>query len=161
AMKSDKIASEFMEKLYGRNVAVGFTFFIIWTALASTFVMTLGYSRILYAAARNGDFFKIFGRLNPRGRYPTVALLSLGTLTALFCFRPLDEVISTAVIVRILIQFLGQIFGLHLLRTTRPDVALPFRMWLYPLPSIVAAVGWIFVLIVQYQYLVPALAVLI
>jgi len=161
AMKSENIAAEFMERLYGRHIAVGFTFFIIWTALASTFVMTLGYSRILYAAARNGDFFRIFGRLNPRGRFPTVALLSLGTLTALFCFRPLDEVINTAVIVRIIIQFLGQIFGLHLLRNTRPDVPLPFRMWLYPLPSIVAAVGWIFILVVKNEYLAPALAVVL
>lgn len=160
AMKSENIAAEFMEILYGRNVAVGFTFFIIWTALASTFVMTMGYSRILYAAARNGDFFSAFGHLHPRGRYPTVALLSLGVLTAVFCFIPLQVVIETAVIVRIFVQFLGQIFGLHLLRTTRPDIKLPFRMWLYPLPSLIATLGWLFILVAKYDYLPAALAVL-
>ncbi len=159
-MESKNIAADFMEILYGRNVAVGFSFFIIWAALASVFVMTLGYSRILYAAARNGDFFRVFGYLNPRGKYPTVALLSLGLLTGAFCFVSLEVVISAAVVVRIFVQFLGQIFALHLLRTTRGDVVMPFRMWLYPLPSLIAAVGWIFVLIAQYQLLPVALGVI-
>ncbi len=158
-MESKNIAADFMEILYGRNVAVGFSFFIIWAALASVFVMTLGYSRILYAAARNGDFFNAFGHLNPRGSYPTVALVSLGALTGVFCFFSLDAVISAAVVVRIVVQFLGQIAGLHLLRKTRPDVALPFRMWLYPLPSIIAALGWMFVLVAQFKFLPIALAV--
>jgi amino acid transporter len=158
-MDSKNIAADFMEILYGRNVAVGFSYFIIWAALASVFVMTLGYSRILYAAARNGDFFRVFARVNPRGRYPTVALLSLGALTAVFCFFSLGDVIAAAVVVRIVIQFLGQIFALHLLRTTRSDVPLPFRMWLYPLPSLVAAIGWLFVLVAQYKLLPIALGV--
>jgi len=158
-MESKNIAADFMEILYGRRVAVGFSFFIIWAALASVFVMTLGYSRILYAAARNGDFFRVFGRLHPRGLYPGVALVSLGVLTAVFCFFELGQVISAAVVVRIVVQFLGQIAALHILRTTRPDVALPFRMWLYPLPSIIAALGWLAVLVAQYQYMPVALAV--
>ncbi len=159
AMESKNIAAEFMETLYGRNVAVGFTVLILWTALASTFVATLGYSRILYAAARNGDFFRIFGRLHPRGRYPWVAILTLGALTAVFCFFPLDVVIEAAVIVRIFVQFLGQIFGLHLLRKTRPDVILPFRMWFYPLPSLIAVLGWVFIVVAKYEYLTAALVV--
>jgi amino acid transporter len=159
-MASKNIAADFMEILYGHKVAIGFSFFIIWAALASVFVMTLGYSRILYAAAQNGDFFRVFGYLNPRGKFPTVALLTLGVLTGFFCFFTLDAVISAAVMVRIVVQFLGQIFGLHLLRTTRPEFPLPFRMWLYPLPALVAAAGWLFVLVAQYEYVPIALAVL-
>jgi APA family basic amino acid/polyamine antiporter len=158
-MASKNIAADFMEILYGHNVAIGFSFFIIWAALASVFVMTLGYSRILYAAARNGDFFRVFGHLNPRGKFPTVALLALGVLTGVFCFFSLEAVILAAVMVRIVVQFLGQIVGLHLLHTTRPDVKLPFRMWLYPIPSLIAAAGWLFVLVAQYQLLPIALAV--
>jgi amino acid transporter len=158
-MASKNIAADFMEILYGHKVAIGFSFFIIWAALASVFVMTLGYSRILYAAARNGDFFRVFGYLNPRGKFPTVALLSLGVLTGVFCFFSLEAVILAAVMVRIVVQFLGQIVGLHLLHTTRPDVPLPFRMWLYPIPSLIAAAGWLFVLVAQYHLLPIALAV--
>ena len=146
------IGAEFMEILYGHRVAVIFTGFIIWTALASVFVMTLGYSRILYAAARNGDFFKIFGYLHPSGRYPLVAVLSVGGLSAIFCFFDLGFVIEAAVIVRIFVQFLGQILGLHLVHKTRPDIVLPFRMWLYPLPSLIAVAGWLFVVVARLEY---------
>ncbi|MFO0013848.1 MAG: amino acid permease, partial [Planctomycetota bacterium] len=133
---------------YGRSWAVAFTWLILWTAIASIFALTLGYSRIPYAAARQGDFFSVFGTVHPKDKYPWVSLLALGILTAIFCFLELGTVISAAVCVRIVVQFLGQIAALHLVRTTRPDIVLPFRMWLYPVPSAIAALGWIFVLVV-------------
>jgi amino acid transporter len=153
------VGAEFMEIIYGRRVAVAFTGLIIWTALASVFVMTLGYSRILYAAARNGDFFRVFGYLHPTGHYPPVAVLTVGAATAVCCFFPLGAVIEAAVIVRIFIQFLGQILGLHIVRTARPDIVLPFRMWLYPLPSLVAVLGWLFVVTTRLEYWKIVLAV--
>jgi amino acid transporter len=144
AMRSENIASTFMERLYGSKVATGFTVLIIWTAAASVFAMTLGYSRIPFAAAREGDFFPAFAKLHPRGNYPLVSLLAISGLTAVFCFFSLDVVINAAVSVRILVQFVGQIIALHILRTKRPDVPMPFKMWLYPLPSLIALVGWLF-----------------
>ncbi|MFY8072480.1 MAG: APC family permease [Pirellula sp.] len=147
AMESKNIAADFMETLYGRSWAVAFTWLILWTALACMFAITLGYSRIPYAAAKQGDFYGVFGRLHPEGKYPWVSLLALGVLTSLFCFLDLKIVIDAAVCVRIVVQFLGQIVALHVVRTTRPDIELPFRMWLYPIPSLIAAVGWIFVLV--------------
>lgn len=146
AIHSQNIAADFMERLFGRQVAVAFTWLILWTALACMFAATLAYSRIPYAAARGGDFFAIFGRVHPRGRYPVVSLLALGSFTAVFCFFSLQTVIEAAVCVRILVQFVGQIVGLHLLRTRRPEIVLPFRMWFYPLPSLIALAGWLFVL---------------
>jgi amino acid transporter len=145
AMESKNIAALFMERLYGRPVAIGFTVLILWTSLACVFAMTLGYSRIPYAAARYGDFFSAFGKLHARGQFPIVSLAALGGLTALFCFFDLTAVINAAVAVRILVQFVAQIVGLHVVHTTRPDIVLPFRMWLYPLPSLVALCGWLFV----------------
>ncbi len=145
AIDSTYVASEFMELLFGRTVAELFTWFILCTVIASVFAMTLGYSRIPYAAARIGGFFPAFAVVHPVHRYPVVALATIGLLTAFFCYFSLDAVINAAVIVRIIVQFIGQIVGLHILRTTRPDVHLPFRMWLYPLPSLVALGGWIFV----------------
>ncbi len=146
AMESKNIAALFMERLYGRTTAVVFTGFILWTSIACMFAATLGYSRIPYAAAKRGDFFPVFAYLHPIGHYPLVSLLAFGCLTAAFCFLDLGTIISAAVCVRIGIQFIGQIVGLHLLRTTRPDVKLPFRMWLYPLPSLIALGGWLYVL---------------
>jgi amino acid transporter len=146
AMESENIASLFMERLYGRSVAIGFTALILWTSLACMFAITLGYSRIPYAAAKSGDFFPVFATLHATGRFPVVSLAVLGSLTAVFCFFSLQAVIDAAVTVRILVQFVAQIHALHLVRTTRPDIVLPFRMWLYPLPSLLALAGWLFVL---------------
>lgn len=146
AMKSTQIASLFMETLYGHKVAVWFTGLILWTVLACMFAITLGYSRIPFAAAVNGDFLPQFARVHPTRKYPVVSLWTLGALTAVFCYLPLQTVIDAAVVVRILVQFVAQILALHVLRTTRPDVVMPFRMWLYPIPSLIALGGWLFVL---------------
>jgi amino acid transporter len=140
------IGAVFMERLYGHRAAQVLSWFILWTAMACMFAITLGYSRIPYAAAKLGDFFAIFGAVHPTQRYPYVSLATLGILTAAFCFLDLGTVITAAVCVRIVVQFIGQIVALHLVHTTRPDVRLPFRMWLYPLPSLLALAGWLFVL---------------
>lgn len=147
AMKSTHIASDFMEKLYGPRIASGFTLLILWTSFACFFAATLGYSRIIYAAGRMGDFFQTMGRLHGSGQYPRNALWTVVVLTAVMCFFPLPDLVNAAVLGRIGVQFIGQIVGLHLLRKNRPDVVMPFRMWLYPLPSLVALVGWLFVLL--------------
>ena len=146
AMNSKNIAADFMERLYGRPWAVAFTALILWTALACMFAITLGYSRIPYAAALNGDFFRPFAYVHPTGKFPLVSLIVLGILTAAFCFLDLASVISAAVCVRIGVQFIGQIVALFVVRATRPDIVLPFRMWLYPLPGLIALAGWLYIL---------------
>ena len=157
-MANKNIAGAFMTRLYGERAATAFTGLIIWTCLAGLFAMTLGYSRILYAAAKNGDFFSFFAALHPTRGYPWASLALLSALTAFFCFFPLAIVIQGAVTVRIVIQFIGQIFALHVVRRegTHP---LPFRMWLYPLPSLVALVGWMFLLATSEGYLLSLLFV--
>jgi amino acid transporter len=157
-MANRNIAGAFMMKLYGERAATAFTGLIIWTCLAGLFAMTLGYSRILYAAAKNGDFFAFFGQLHSTRGYPWASLALLSALTAFFCFFPLTIVIQGAVTVRILIQFIGQIFAIHVVRRegTHP---LPFRMWFYPLPSLVALIGWSFLLATSEGYLLSLLFV--
>jgi amino acid transporter len=145
AMVSKNIAADFMEILYGRQWAVAFTALILWTAMACLFAITLGYSRIPYAAAKRGDFFPAFGYVHATGRFPLVSLVVLGLLTSVFCFFNLTSVIEGAVCVRIVVQFITQIVALEVVRSTRPDIHLPFRMWLYPLPSLIALGGWLFV----------------
>src|SRR5258705_3920803 len=57
------IVSIFLEKIYGAGVATVFTAMVLWTAFGSVFALLVGYSRVPYAAAINGYFFKIFGPL--------------------------------------------------------------------------------------------------
>ena len=145
AVQSKFIASQFIEKLYGSRAASVVTVLVLWTAFASVFALLLGYSRIPYAAAVNGDFFPVFARLHPSGRFPHVSLLVIGALSMVASLWNLDAVISALLTSRILIQFIAQVVALHHLRTHRPDILRPFRMWLYPLPSVIALIGWVYI----------------
>jgi amino acid transporter len=113
----------------------------------------LGYSRVPYAAALDGNYFKAFARLHPEHRFPHVSLLALGGAGILFCFFPLADVISALVVIRILLQFILQAIGVIVLRIRRPDLPRPFRMWLYPLPAILAFVGFAYIVVKRHDAL--------
>jgi basic amino acid/polyamine antiporter, APA family len=141
------VVSIFMRKIYGPWAANLATGLVIWTAFASIFSLMLGYSRVPYAAALDGNYFKAFARVHREGRFPYVSLLALAGVAALFCFLSLADVIAGLVVIRITLQFLVQAIGLIVLRIRHPDLPRPFRMWLYPLPALMASVGFLFVLI--------------
>lgn len=146
AMRSQHVVSDFMEKIYGPWAAQVITVLILGASFASIFALLLGYSRVPYAAAKDGKFFAVFARLHPAKRFPNVSLVTLGLLSTVFCFFDLSSIIQALVVIQILIQIIGQIVGLTLIRRYRPDIQRPFEMWLYPLPSIVALVLWLLVL---------------
>src|SRR5262249_40321911 len=118
---------------------------ILWTAFGSVFALLLGYSRVPYAAARDGYFFRIFARLHPRHAFPHVSLVVLGLLSIVCSVFPLGVVIDALIVTRLIVQFIGQIAGLIALRRRRPDMPRPYRMWLYPVPALVALAGWLFI----------------
>jgi amino acid transporter len=122
---------------------------VVVTAFGSVFSLLLGYSRIPYAAARDGNFPEVFGRLHPRGRFPYVSLLVLGAVAAVCCFFSLAHVIAALVVVRIVMQFSLQHVGVMVLRKRRPGMKRPFRMWMYPVPPIVALVGFAYIVFVR------------
>src|SRR5262245_30281685 len=139
------IVSLMMEKIYGPNVAAVVTVMILWTALGSCFALLLGYSRIPFAAARDGYFFKIFSRLHPKHNFPHVSLLVIGVVAIICSFFSLGIVIDVLIATRIIVQFAGQIFAVALLRKNSPKMERPYRIWLYPLPSLIALAGWMFI----------------
>lgn len=139
------VVSLFMQQIYGPKLAAWFTLLILWTAFSSVFALLLGYSRIPYAAAQEGYFFKAFGRLHPTGQFPHVSLVVLGVIAIACSAISLGAVIDALLVTRIIVQFVGQIGAVVLLRRRRPDLPRPYRIWLYPLPLAVALVGWAFV----------------
>jgi APA family basic amino acid/polyamine antiporter len=143
--QSDFIVSIFMERIYGSGVATAFTLLVLWTAFGSVFALLLGYSRIPYAAAADGTFFKIFAKVHPEKRFPHVSLLLIGAIAIVASTLSLGMVIDALITTRILIQFMGQIVAVALLRRDRPELERPFKIWLYPLPNLVALAGWVFV----------------
>ncbi len=143
AQHSSFIVSTFVERTYGANWAAFATGLILFIAFGSLFSATLGYSRVPYAAALDGNFFSVFARVHPIKRFPHVSLLALGAAAFIFSlFFRLSFVISAILAMRCLIQFIGQSVGLGLLRRRWPRERFPFRMWFYPVPVIIAILGW-------------------
>ena len=142
---STSIGSDVLEQTWGRHAALVFTALIIITAFASVMTGLLGGSRVPYNAAKDKVFFPIFARLHPRLDFPHVALLVMGLVTAIGCFFPLDQVINMLTAVSVLIQSIAQIAALTILRKRQPGLRRPYRMWLYPLPSLIALIGWVYV----------------
>src|ERR1700740_2271341 len=143
AQNSKFIVSTFVERLYGHTAASLATGMVLWIALASVFSVLLGYSRVPYSAALDGNFFPVFARVHPTKHFPHVSLLVLGALA--FCFSiglKLETAISGILSMRLLVQFIGQAVGGMLLLRTWGTERLPFKMWLYPLPAVLTMLGW-------------------
>ena len=147
AMKTSSIVSDFIERIYGHWSANLMTGLILWTSIASVFAIMLGYSRVTWAAAKDGRFFAPFARVHPTKHFPTFALLFLGFTSAIACLFPLETLIDALMVIQVVTQFIPQVIAVTLLRRNRPDMARPFKMWLYPIPSIFAFFGWAWILV--------------
>ncbi|HEX4155274.1 MAG TPA: APC family permease [Acidobacteriaceae bacterium] len=153
----EELLSRFMEMAYAPSVGAHraavlgkvAAVLVMVTAFGSVFSLLLGYSRIPYAAARDGNFPRVFGRLHRTRRFPFVSLLVLGGVACVCCFFSLAEVIAALVVLRIVMQFSLQHVGVMLLRKRRPEMKRPFRMWLYPLPPIMALIGFGYIVFVR------------
>src|ERR1700749_1677438 len=140
------VVAELLGRSFGPVWAKLGAWLVIWTAFGSLFSLLLGGSRVLWAAAAEGNYFRPLARLHPRGGFPANVLLLLGAIACICCFFDLKAIIAALVALRIVLQFLLQQVGVVLLRRRRPDMPRPFRIWLYPLPVILATLGFLFVL---------------
>ena len=136
-----------LRSAFGNWAGYAMAALVVWTAFSSVFSLQLGYSRVPYAAARSGNYFRFLAAVHPRHGIPHRSLLALGLVAAAFCFFTLDQVITMLVITRILLQFFLQHVGVILLRVLRPGLTRPFRMPLYPLPPLAAMAGFTFILV--------------
>jgi len=147
------VVSTLMQRVYGHGAASMISVLVMWTAFASVFSLTLGYSRVPYAAALDGNYFRAFARVHPVHQFPYVSLLALTGVAALFCFLRLADLIASLIVIRIVLQFLVQSIGVIVLRVRRPDMPRPFHMWLYPIPALVAAASFLFILVSRKDFL--------
>jgi len=135
------VVATLMQRVYGQGAASVIAVLVMWTAFASVFSLTLP-----YAAAMDGNYFQAFARVHPVHHIPYVSVLALAGVAALFCFLRLADLIASLVVIRIVLQYLMQSIGVIVLRIRQPNLERPFRMWLYPLPALLAAAGFIFIL---------------
>ncbi|MEQ5843504.1 APC family permease [Paraburkholderia acidicola] len=143
--KSSSVASLVVSRNWGHSAAAIVTILILVAAFASVFAGLLGGSRVPFHAARDGVFLSAFGRLHSKHNFPHVALLVMGVITAAGSFFDLTTVINMLVAVSVLLQSVAQIAALTVLRRRQPELRRPYRQWLYPVPSLIALVGWFYV----------------
>jgi amino acid transporter len=144
------IASEFIVRTFanpaaGRVAGTVMTGLILFVAAASLYATILGYSRIPFAAARDGDFFAVFAKVHPTKHFPHVSLVVITLISLPFCFFTLGQLVSWLIQVQILLRFIWQCAAVILLRRYRPDIPQPFTMWLYPLPALLSLVLWLYI----------------
>jgi amino acid transporter len=142
-----RLVAEIAHSAFGSWAGYLMAALIIWTAFASVFSLLLGYSRVPYAAARDGNYFSYLAAIHPRHHIPHRSLVALGVVGAAFCFFSLAQVITMLVITRILLQFFLQQAGVMMMRVQRPELERPFRIPLYPLPPLAAIAGFLFILL--------------
>lgn len=146
AMHSKAIVSDFIGRVQGPAAAQFSAILIMLAAFGSVFTVLLGYTRVPYAAAVDGEFFSVFARVHPKG-FPSFSVLSMGLAATAACWLRLEDLINALVIIQILTQFAAQCVAVVLIRRYRQDIQRPFSMYLYPLPAILAFAGWIFILV--------------
>jgi amino acid transporter len=142
-----QLVADVARSAFGRWAGFTISALIIWTAFASVFSLLLGYSRVPYAAARDGNYFRFLAAVHPKHGIPHRSLVALGLVASCFCFFSLAQVITWLVITRILLQFFLQQAGVMLLRVKQPLLERPFRIPLYPLPPLAAMAGFIFIVV--------------
>jgi amino acid transporter len=139
------IARTFTDPEAGRIAGYVMTGLILFVAASSLYAVILGYSRIPFAAARDGDFFHVFARIHKTKHFPHVSLLTLGAISIPFCFFTLGQLVSWLMQVQILLRFIWQCGAVILLHEYRKDIPQPFVMWLYPLPALVSLALWLYI----------------
>jgi amino acid transporter len=144
------VASVFVERTFtdpdtGRIAGLIMTGLILFVAASSLYATILGYSGIPFAAARDGDFFRVFAKVHPTKHFPHISLLVIGAIAIPFCFFSLGQLVSWLIQVQILLRFIWQCAAVVLLRKYRPDIPQPFTMWLYPLPAYLSGALWLYI----------------
>jgi amino acid transporter len=139
------IARTFGDPAIGRVAGIVMTGLILFVAAASLYATILGYSRVPYAAARDGDFFKAFAHVHPTKHFPDLSLATIAIVSMPFCFFTLGQLVSWLIQVQVLLRFIWQCAAVVLIRRYRPDIPQPFTMWFYPWPAVLSGALWLFI----------------
>jgi amino acid transporter len=163
AKDSQFIVSTFFEHIYGQAAAQVATGLILFVAISSLFAVMLGYSRVPYAAAVDGNYFKVFAKLHPTKNFPHISLIILCAIAFSFSLLfKLKEVITAIIVMRILVQFIGQAVGVIALHYRKKQEHFPFKMWLFPLPALMSIAIWLFIFLTSdWQYIAGAVGVIL
>ncbi|WP_101949404.1 APC family permease [Mycobacterium sp. 3519A] len=139
------VASTVLEQAWGSGTAQVITVLIVVAAIGSVFAGLLGGSRVPLEAARDKVFLPVYGELHAKLKLPTAGVLTMGVITMIGSLFTLTTIINAAVATLVIIQSLAQVAAIIVLRRRQPNLVRPYRQWLYPVPTVVALIGWVYI----------------
>ena len=84
----------------------------------------------------------------------------MGGVSAAACLLSLESLIKALIVIQIITQFAAQCVAVILIRR-RHDIKRPFSMPLYPVPVVIALVGWLYILATSgWPYIVSGFSLL-
>lgn len=139
----DRVAGEMMRRVLGDWGADGVSIAAMISIFAALNGSILSGSRVPFAAARDGLFFKSFARIHPTHRTPSVSILAMSAWGALLVLSGTYDELFNYVIFASVILYGMATASVIVLRFKRPDMARPYRTLGYPVVPIlfVAAIA--------------------
>lgn len=148
------IMALFCETHVGHHFAIFFTIAVAVTIFGSCFSFMIGLAQIPYTAAKDGYFYEFLAHEHPVHRgLQDYSLLFVGAVSTIFCFCDLGIVIEGMLTMQLLLQFMGQGFGLMWYRygVAEQEVA-PFKCPLFPVPCIIQLIVFGFIFLTTKTY---------
>ena len=129
-------AADVAAALAGETGGKVISFLIVISTFGFMNLALLSAPRVYYAMGADGVFFRSLGRLSPRFKVPTAAILLQGAIAAAFAVsNRYDELLGYAVFADWIFFALAGV-ALIVFRRTRPDAARPRPTPFYPLTPI-------------------------
>jgi APA family basic amino acid/polyamine antiporter len=129
---SDRVAADMMRRIAGPHGAGAVSIAAMISIFAALNGSILSGSRVPYAMARDGYFFRHIGKVHPIFRTPSASILLLGVWSSLFVLSGHYTDLYNAVIFPSWILYGMTAAAVIVLRQKRPDLTRPYRTWGYP-----------------------------
>jgi len=144
----NRVAAQVAALVFGRAGVVLVSVAILVSTFGCLNGLVLGGARVLFAMARDGLFFRLAGRVNPRRKTPDGALLLQASWSAVLALSGSYDRLLTYVTFASLGFNALTVAGLFILRRARPGASRPYRTWGYPVTPLVYLAGATFFLAV-------------
>ncbi len=128
-----RVAAEAMQKVLGKSGASMVSIAAMISIFAALNGSILSGSRVPYAMARDGLFFKRMSRINPHFRTPGACIVLLGIVSSIILLSGRYDELATLVIFPSWILYGMTAASVIVLRIKRPEMNRPYRVPGYPL----------------------------
>jgi APA family basic amino acid/polyamine antiporter len=161
----DRVATAVMQQIMGQSGAKLMALAILVSTFGCNNGLILAGSRVYYAMARDGLFFRRVGRLHPRFKTPHISLGVQALWASLLCISGSYGQLLDYIIFAVLLFYVLTLAGIFVLRRTRPDAPRPYRAVGYPWLPIIYIVMALFIdvvlLLYKPQYTWPGLVIVL